>query len=409
MFKTGDLVRSKSYNNPDGPWFGPMKFVEVYADGGWGARCDHPSNGFGGFCLTDLELVKEFKVPFKKGDKVECLKSYDDQFTKGKIYTIKRNQLTDNGYIGVDIALDDKGSTSNGWSAQFFKLVTKEINVVNYHALNDSIVLNYNGKTVVVAKGDSRYEAVLQAIRDHALDDIPAIVEIERGFEGSGLELRDGILYENDVAIPTELNGRILKYKEAQLPYDSLLRFWDNLKKNPSFNARKMLFAFLENNGHPLTEDGCFIAYRGVTEDFKDLHTGTFDNKPGNKCEMARDLVDDNPNNTCSAGLHVACFEYAKGFGPRLVEVKVNPEDVVAVPTDYNGTKMRTCKFEVVQECANIRTELLYGKADPVVSEANEEEYEEEEADENEDRCCTESRENDGFANFCSDCGADLN
>jgi hypothetical protein len=165
-----------------------------------------------------------------------------------------------------------------------------------------------------------------------------------------------------------------LKFKEQKLPYKALLKFWDNLKKNPSFNSRKMLFKFLEHNGHPLTSDGCFIAYRGVTEDFKDVHTKTFDNKPGSVCEMPRSQVNDNPNETCSDGLHVACFDYAKGFGPKLVEVKVNPIDVVCVPVDYNGTKMRVCRFEVIQEGTVIKDTVLesFGNDDETCQECEE-------------------------------------
>ncbi len=278
--------------------------------------------------------------------------------------------------------------------------------MVNYSVLNNSVVLNYNGKTVIIASGDSRFEPVLECIRNRDLDSIPVIVEVERGFEGSGIELRDGILYENEEAIPTELNARILKFKEMRLPFDALLKFWDNLKQNPSFNARKMLFKFLEHNGHPLTEDGCFIAYRGVTEDFKDKQTKTFNNSPGSVCEMPRDKVDDNPNNTCSAGLHVACFEYAKSFGEKLVEVKVNPADVVCVPVDYNGTKMRTCRFEVVQECADIRKELLYGQE--LSNKVDENLYEGEEEEEHAPGWCNDcGTQNDDDANFCKECGSD--
>ena len=225
---------------------------------------------------------------------------------------------------------------------------------VNYHVLNDSVVLNYDRKTITVAKDDERFEKVLNCIREKRLDDIPNVVEIERRYNGKGIELKDGLLMANNEPLPAELETRIMAFREANLPYDSLLKFWDNLKKNPSYNARKMLFKFLEHHGHPLTLDGCFIAYRGVTEDFKDVHTKTFNNQPGSICEMPRELVDDNPNNTCSAGLHVAAFEYAKGFGAKLVEVKVNPADVVSVPVDYSGQKMRTCRFEVIQECAAI-------------------------------------------------------
>jgi len=281
---------------------------------------------------------------------------------------------------------------------------TKENNMVNYHVLNDSIVLNYNAKTVVVASDDSRYDEVLAAIREERLDDIPAIVEIERAFQEQGMSLRDGLLYVNEEPLPSQLGDRIMKFKEQKLPYAPLLKFWDNLKENSSYNSRQMLFAFLENNGHPLTQDGCFIAYRGVTEDFKDKHTGKIDNSPGAVCEMPRELVDDNPNNTCSSGLHVACFAYAKDFGEKLVEVKVNPRDVVAVPTDYDGTKMRTCRFEVVQECENIREEALYPQFDSD-DICNPREDDEVDSEHNEDECsnCGSIREN--HANYCSDCG----
>ena len=279
--------------------------------------------------------------------------------------------------------------------------------MVNYLILDGSMVLNFNGKTQVLSSSDSRYEDVLDCIREERLDDIPSVVDLEKGFEGTGIELRDGLLYEGENAFPAGLSTRILKYKDQKLPYTSLLAFWDNLKKNPSYNARQMMFAFLEHNGHPFTEDGCFIAYRGVSEDFKDVHTGKFDNKPGSVCEMPRDAVDDNPNNTCSAGLHVACFEYAKGFGVKLVEVKVNPKDVVCVPTDYNGTKMRTCKFEVIQECAAMREEVLYeyAKADVKSQTDLSEQFEDENEEEGLDLCSECSEERDPFASYCSNCG----
>jgi hypothetical protein len=231
---------------------------------------------------------------------------------------------------------------------------------VNYHVLNGSIVLNFNGKTISVHKGDGRYAEVLTCIKENRLDDIPTAVDVGAFFEKRGMVLQDGLLHINGEALPDGLSQRVLQFKDEGLPFEPLLKFWENLKQNPSFNSRSMLYKFLEHNGHPLTEDGCFIAYRGVTEDFRDPHTKTFDNSVGKVCEMPRDKVDDNPNNTCSSGLHVACHDYAKGFGPQLIEVKVNPKDVVAVPTDYNGTKMRVCKFEVMAVGEKLREEPLY-------------------------------------------------
>lgn len=280
---------------------------------------------------------------------------------------------------------------------------------MKYHVLKSSIVLNYDGKTLTISEDDDRFDKVIVCIRENRLDDIPGIVELERTFEGTGMELRDGVIYEGGQPIPTELNAKILRYKELGLPFDSLLKFWENLKLNPSFNSRTMLYKFLEHNGHPFTEDGCFIAYRGVREDFKDKHTGKFDNSVGATCKIDRSEVDDNPNNTCSHGLHVACFEYAKSFGPQLVEVKVNPRDVVAVPTDYNGTKMRVCQFEVVAIGEFIRNEVIYGQPLPDEHNCSEDcndEHEDDEEDESDLNNCPSCDEEDAaFYNFCPACG----
>lgn len=257
---------------------------------------------------------------------------------------------------------------------------------VNYLQAGDTIYIGVAGKHYQVKKGDVRYAKIEEAIRSGQLDDIQELVDTGLIFKRLGLELRDGLLYMDGDALPETLSNRVIDLVEHEMPVDIMLKFWQNLKQNPSFNSRKMLYKFLEHNGHPLTEDGCFIAYRGVTADFKDCHTGRFDNSVGSVCEMDRSQVDENPNNTCSHGLHVACFSYANSFGQQLVEVKVNPRDVVAVPEDYNGTKMRVCKFEVVAVGEKELTGPVYGYShDELVDDDYDSENYEDQLDENYD------------------------
>lgn len=232
---------------------------------------------------------------------------------------------------------------------------------INYMILKDSIVVNFDAQTISINKRDSRYNNVLLAIKEGRLEDIPELASVKKTLEIAGFQVVNGLVTVDGKALPDALNSSIVEFMEQGLPFAPLLKFWDNLKLNPSFNSKEMLYSFLEHNGHPLTEDGHFIAYRGVTTNFKDKHTGKFDNSPGAICEMPREDVDDNPNNTCSSGLHVAAFKYASDFGPVVVEVKVNPKDVVAVPVDYDGTKMRVCRFEVLAETEKMRDETVYG------------------------------------------------
>ena len=75
------------------------------------------------------------------------------------------------------------------------------------------------------------------------------------------------------------------------------------------------------------------------------------DNSLGATVEMERNRVDDDKDRTCSTGLHFCSRDYLDHFGgERLVIVKINPRDVVSIPSDYNDSKGRACRYEVVDE-----------------------------------------------------------
>ena len=123
--------------------------------------------------------------------------------------------------------------------------------------------------------------------------------------------------------------------------------------ENPSYSSREQLHGFIEKYLFSITPEGNFLAYRVVTHDWKDKHTRSIDNSVGTTVTMPRDEVDENPNRTCSAGLHVCGRSYVKSFkhgNDRLTLVSVNPRDVVAIPTDYNDAKMRVCEYTVIGE-----------------------------------------------------------
>lgn len=240
-------------------------------------------------------------------------------------------------------------------------------NNVNYHLLKNSLVVSFDGRTFNLHKSDMRFNEVVELINTGKLSKIPDVFDDEKSLKltlpkslRKFFTIKGNELFFKGEAIPSELYNKVVEYRRHKLPFKHILLFWMNLKMNPSFNSREQLFKFLEHNGHPITQDGCFIAYRSVNLDFKDWHTGKMDNRVGKTVKVSRSKVDDNPNNTCSHGLHVAAWQYASTFrtGGHLVEVKVNPKDVVAVPTDYDGTKMRVCEFKVIRKVSEINMNL---------------------------------------------------
>jgi hypothetical protein len=132
--------------------------------------------------------------------------------------------------------------------------------------------------------------------------------------------------------------------------------------------SQKELYDFLEHEHLPITEDGHFLAYKAVRSDFMDKYRGIFDNHVGNICEMTRSKVDDDRGRGCSNGLHAGALNYVAGYGSvesndKIVIVKINPADVVSVPSDCNYEKLRTCRYEVAGEYAGELLKPLY-KAD---------------------------------------------
>jgi hypothetical protein len=80
---------------------------------------------------------------------------------------------------------------------------------------------------------------------------------------------------------------------------------------------------------------------------------------------MTRSKVDDNRSVGCSQGLHAGALNYVASYGnvdagDKIVIVKINPKDVVSVPSDCNHEKLRTCQYEVVGEYQGELLKPLY-------------------------------------------------
>jgi hypothetical protein len=169
------------------------------------------------------------------------------------------------------------------------------------------------------------------------------------------------------------LATRMIGMLQDEFPIEPMVNFMENLMTNPSKRAVTELYGFLEKNNLPITPDGHFLAYKKVRNDYLDIHSGTMDNSVGKIVEMERNEVDDNKDQTCSTGLHFCSQEYLPHFGgyeSRVVIVKINPADVVSIPSDYNNAKGRACRYEVIGEVgSNPKDEVEFDK--PVQSNAN--------------------------------------
>lgn len=224
------------------------------------------------------------------------------------------------------------------------------------------ICTSINGKVYTVDTTHTNYKTILDTVKAQdwtkfvQLVDLTAPVKsyIQNSKSGGKVQVNDGaITYEGNV-IHNTLTKRILSFITEGLPFEPLVKFLENLMQNPSKRAVDELYGFLEAGELPITEDGYFLAYKNVRGDYKDIHSGTFDNSVGQVCKMARNAVDEDKDQTCSYGLHFCSIKYLPNFtwsdGGHTMILKINPANVVAIPGDYANTKGRCCEYEVAGE-----------------------------------------------------------
>ena len=157
---------------------------------------------------------------------------------------------------------------------------------------------------------------------------------------------------------PVDLPLSIIKHTASVLTsggqLTSVLNFIKRIQKNPNPEIYQDLFAWVQNGDFVLTEDGCFLAYKKVCEDYKDIYTGTMDNSIGATPEVPRHKVVRDREQTCAYGLHWCSWDYLSCYGStqgyRVVLVKVAPEDVDRIPVDYNRQKGVSWTYTVIGE-----------------------------------------------------------
>lgn len=229
-------------------------------------------------------------------------------------------------------------------------------------------VIRDNGAEILTARNDHpKWTEIVEAykIGDEAkiqsLISLKAVVET---FSVGQLSINStGVLYRGR-PLHTVDAERVMAFIRDGLPFKPIANYISRKMANPSARAIQEMYNFLEHKNMPITDEGKIIAYKGVGNDFYSIHgnkntvvvqgtvneSGQILNKIGDVIEVERSSVDDNYKNHCSFGLHAGSLAYAKGWGPRVVLVEIDPADVVSVPDDHNCQKLRCCKYKVIGE-----------------------------------------------------------
>lgn len=219
-----------------------------------------------------------------------------------------------------------------------------------------SITVFLDGERFSITSDNKLFAQAFQAYKDENWEAFIGHVNPEVRLKSlyasyEGIEVKDGNLFVFGDPVHSTLATRVLSFLEHGLDCVYLFKFILKLNMNPSKRAVDELYTFLEHRELPITDNGNFIAYKAVRENYTDKYTGKFLNTVGSVLEMPRNKVDDNKEVGCSYGFHAGTKEYATDFAGGegyIMEVEINPADVVSIPTDCQFQKLRTCKYKVV-------------------------------------------------------------
>ncbi|MEG0868854.1 MAG: hypothetical protein RSG77_17620, partial [Hafnia sp.] len=222
-----------------------------------------------------------------------------------------------------------------------------------------SMLLPGESTPCMVRKGHPKFAMIVEALKNDQVEQIQSLLHPIHAFcasQNGRLEIRDGVLFFDGEELHDVLSQKINEMISRDEDPSKFLRFMENLRENPEERAVNELYGFIENNALPITEDGYMLAYKTVRLDFYDHYSVSVLYAPGESPSMERELVCNDPEQTCASGLHVCTVGYLKNqfFGgdrrSRLVLVKVHPRDVVSVPIDYENSKLRCCAMTVIAE-----------------------------------------------------------
>jgi hypothetical protein len=231
------------------------------------------------------------------------------------------------------------------------------------------------------------------------------------------ISVRGEMIYLDLEPVHSALAEAILQCMKYDQDFDPLVNFMERLEANPNPKSREALYTWLDGRNFTITPEGLIVGYKGVTANFKHAegeHTDAYVSASsghafvdgieygkvdgsgrvtqsacipypiGSVVEMPRTEVVNDQGIECSQGLHVGTFDFARIYSSsgQMLEVHIDPRDVVSVPDSTNSSKIRVCRLTVVGEVdSKYEQPVLHPTVEEYWSDEDEESFDEADPD----------------------------
>jgi len=270
------------------------------------------------------------------------------------------------------------------------------------------VTLFHEGEVLVAGHDHPNISNIVTGVLEGD-EDVANLFDVQRALDvafnkvSDRVSVRDGIVYFDGDPVNSALTDQIVATMEQgdEDGFTALVNFFENLAANPEEHSREQLYSFVEKNSISIDKDGYLIMMKGVNAyagvdgiEYTSIsrgtatvdgvqHTGNIPNKIGSIVEMPRSEVAHDPRTACHTGLHVGAENYARSFAQgAVIIVRVNPRDVVSVPSDSAHQKMRVCRYVVLDIAPDDSLPAYYKSEEEIIDQDVNDEWDDEDEDE---------------------------
>lgn len=237
---------------------------------------------------------------------------------------------------------------------------TEDVENLDYIVTSKSVTLMYRNNTRKYDQTDELYTAVKNACLhgDFAflLRLIKPVDYINENIPEFTVDVTKLVVTVNGVEFPYQYSNLIISemnkdiHNKQNPDLQNLINFFARcVQHSIGTDVVIQMYEFLKHNDIVILPDGSIQGWKYLhkrDDIYLDVYSKTIVNTEGSYVSMPREEVDSDPNQTCSKGLHIAAWDYVKEYS-HIAKVIVNPEDVVSVPVDYEGMKLRCCRYYI--------------------------------------------------------------
>lgn len=236
----------------------------------------------------------------------------------------------------------------------------EDIDNLDYIVTSKSITLMYRDNTRKYDQTDELYTVVKNAClhEDYAflLRLVKPVDYINENIPEFTVDVTKLVVTVNGVDFPYQYSNLIISemnkdiHNKQNPDLQNLVNFFARcVQHNIGTDEVIQMYEFLKHNDIVILPDGSIQGWKYLYKRgdiYLDDYTKSITNNVDTYISMLREEVDSDPTMICSRGLHVGAWDYVKGNN-HIAKVIVNPEDVVSVPVDYQGMKLRCCKYYI--------------------------------------------------------------